>query len=227
MVLPARMWTVLVCVATSLARPGDKVKVLSFGGNGNIGSAVLSRLIETEDFDIVMTTRGGWHWDSDTRIGPHVVTVKCNRDYQPPCAADKNATDCDINAVRQCPDLIKIINQTEKFDVVLDFSGYEPKWIHDNCEVLKGKVGVYIYISTDSVYEVMLTGSWTFLTSLLRSPLTSRPSGQVGRQTPSDRKMRRRLVCSRGRIRTATISSHVRRHSLTTRGKSLASPGSV
>ena len=65
--------------------------------------------------------------------GPHVETVKCNRDYQPPCAADKNATDCDINAIRQCPDLIKIIEKTEKFYVVLDFSGYEPKWIHDNC----------------------------------------------------------------------------------------------
>ena len=50
---------------------------------------------------------------------------------------------------------MKIIQETERFDVVLDFSGYEPKWIHDNCQVLKGKVGVYIYISTDSVYEVI------------------------------------------------------------------------
>ena len=47
----------------------QKMKVLSFGGNGNIGSAVLAKMIETERFDIVMTTRGGWHWDSDTRIG--------------------------------------------------------------------------------------------------------------------------------------------------------------
>ena len=50
---------------------------------------------------------------------------------------------------------MKIIQETERFDVVLDFSGYEPKWIHDNCQVLRGKVGVYIYISTDSVYEVI------------------------------------------------------------------------
>lgn len=167
MLLAGRMMTVLtaggsllLCVAQqdpNTAKPhGNKLKLLSFGGNGNIGSAVLSSLIETGQYEIVMTTRGGWHWDSDTRIGPHVTTVKCNRDYQPPCAADKNATDCDINAVRQCPELVKIINQTDKFDVVLDFSGYEPKWIHDNCEVLKGKVGVYIYISTDSVYEVRL-----------------------------------------------------------------------
>ena len=91
---------------------------------------------------------------NDYFSGPHVTTVKCNRDYQPACAADKNATDCDINAVHQCKELMDIIKETDKFDVVLDFSGYEPKWIHDNCQVLKDKVGVYIYISTDSVYEV-------------------------------------------------------------------------
>ena len=43
--------------------------MLSFGGNGNIGSAVLDKMIKSERFDIFMTTRGGWHWDSDTRIG--------------------------------------------------------------------------------------------------------------------------------------------------------------
>ena len=48
---------------------GGKLKVLSFGGNGNIGSAVLAAMIRAGRFDIVMTTRGGWHWDSDTRIG--------------------------------------------------------------------------------------------------------------------------------------------------------------
>ena len=52
-----------------------KLKVLSFGGNGNIGSAVLARMIETDNFDIVMTTRGGWHWDSDTRIGQSVYQI--------------------------------------------------------------------------------------------------------------------------------------------------------
>ena len=42
---------------------------------------------------------------------------------------------------RQCPDLMAVINSTSRFDLVLDFSCYEPKWIHDNFGVLKGKVG--------------------------------------------------------------------------------------
>jgi hypothetical protein len=41
---------------------------------------------------------------------------------------------------RQCPDLKALIESTALFDLVLDFSGYEAKWIHDNCVVLKGKV---------------------------------------------------------------------------------------
>ena len=45
-------------------------------------------------------------------------TVKCNRDYQPPCAADTNATDCDINAVRQCKELMEVITETERSDLV-------------------------------------------------------------------------------------------------------------
>jgi len=143
-------------LAICVAQTQQKLKVLSFGGNGNIGSAVLNKMIKSDKFDIFMTTRGGWHWDSDTRIGPYVTTVKCNRDYQPACAADANATDCDINAIHQCKELMNVINKTDIFDVVLDFSGYEPKWIHDNCQVLKDKVGVYIYISTDSVYEVSI-----------------------------------------------------------------------
>ena len=54
---------------------GGKLKVLSFGGNGNIGSAVLAAMIQAGGFDIVMTTRGGWHWDSDTRIGANIFTA--------------------------------------------------------------------------------------------------------------------------------------------------------
>ena len=70
MLLPGRTCLLLLLVWPGLALGlSHKIKVLSFGGNGNIGSAVLSRLIKTGQFDIVMTTRGGWHWDSDSRIG--------------------------------------------------------------------------------------------------------------------------------------------------------------
>lgn len=154
-----------------------KIKVLSFGGNGNIGSSVLARLIAEGGYDIVVTSRGNWHWDSEKRIAPHVRSVICDRNYQPACAAETNKTEeCDINAIRQCSDLMEIIEETDKFDLVLDFSGYEPKWIHDACVVLKGKAGVYIYISTDSVYEVSVDKP------------TRRPSIETDAVRPTDEK---------------------------------------
>ena len=59
----------MVVFINAEAEEAARLKVLSFGGNGNIGSAVLASLIAEDRFDITMTTRGGWHWDSDTRIG--------------------------------------------------------------------------------------------------------------------------------------------------------------
>ena len=70
--IPMAMITAyLLLVLTVVTINGEvtRLKVLSFGGNGNIGSAVLASLIAEDRFDIIMTTRGGWHWDSDTRIG--------------------------------------------------------------------------------------------------------------------------------------------------------------
>jgi len=168
--------SILAATFVNIFGEEKRLNVLSFGGNGNIGSAVLNRMIDSGLYNIVMSTRGSWHWDSEDRIGPFVTVVKCNRDYQPACAAEVNATDCDINAIKQCKELMEIIEDTDMFDVVLDFSGYEPKWIHDNCQILKNKVGVYIYISTDSVYEVSIDKP------------TKRPSIETDAVRPHDEK---------------------------------------
>lgn len=164
---------VLFLLKTSVAQ---KQTVLAFGGNGNIGSSTLSQLLETEKFAITIVTRGKWHWDSEKRIAPFVDQLTCNREYEPECASNKTAVDCDINAVRQCPELFDLISKTEHFDIVLDFTAYHPKWIHDNVEVLRGKVGLYIYISTDSIYEVC------------QDKPTRRPSRETDATRPTDEK---------------------------------------
>ena len=106
---------------------------------------------------VVLVSRGKWHWDSAARIKPRVRAVTCDRQYEPACAAETNNTaECDINALRQCPELKEILESTPHWDLVLDFSGYEPKWVADACAVLAGRAQLYIYISTDSVYEVNL-----------------------------------------------------------------------
>jgi nucleoside-diphosphate-sugar epimerase len=132
-----------------------KKTVLSFGGNGMIGSAVLHRMIESKEYDITLVSRGNWHYDSNVRIKPFVEAVVCNRNQVPNCEG------CSINALKHCDRLVEVVDKAKKgFDVVLDFSAYEPKWIHDAIDLLqKKKVGVYIYISSDAVYEVSVPKS--------------------------------------------------------------------
>ena len=120
---------------------GDHVPqktVLAFGGNGFIGSEVVSRMIE-RNYKIFLVSRGNWYFDSAERIKPYVTQVICDREN---------------SDLEYCTDLMKILNETEYFDYVLDFSAYNPEVISDVIEHLEGKTGVYVYISSDSVYEV-------------------------------------------------------------------------
>ena len=132
----------------------NKKKILSFGGNGNIGSEVLHRLINdpSGEYEIYLVSRGNWHWDSAVRIMPFVTHISCDRELE---------DGRDLNPLRKCQELVKIIGETKQFHAVLDFSGYDPKWIHDALDVLQdqdddeeGKARVYVYVSSDSVYEV-------------------------------------------------------------------------
>jgi len=139
------------------AKASEKKKILSFGGNGMIGSSTLSRLIEDASYDITLVSRGTWPFDTATLIQPHVSSVICDRD----------------NTLKSCPDFMKVINTIDEFYAVLDFSGFEPQWVQDAVDVLKDKVRVYIYISTDSVYEVS-EGAQKDIASNQRGELTTK-----------------------------------------------------
>ena len=107
------------------------------------------RMIQSNEYDITLVSRGNWHYDSNIRIKPYVEALVCDRNRVPQC------DNCSINALKHCQDLVRLVSETKTFDVVLDFSAYQPKWVHDAVDLLNGKeVGVYIYISSDAVYEV-------------------------------------------------------------------------
>jgi len=118
-----------------------KLKILSFGGNGQVGSITLSRLISTGMYDITLVSRGSWPFDTSTLIKPHVKHIECDREFD----------------LEDCEELVSEISETDNYHAVLDFSGFLPIWIENAIDVLdenKAKVRVYIYISSDSVYEV-------------------------------------------------------------------------
>lgn len=154
-------------------------QILSFGGNGLIGSEVLTSLIKDGDYNITLVSRGSWPFDAVDRIMPHVNDVVCDRNRDPLCKDGQD--DCDMNTIHHCRDLWNIINETEHFDAVLDFSGYQAKWVEDAISALGDKVGVYVYVSSDSVYDVS------------EPKATQRPSVESDAVRPRDKQKMRDL----------------------------------
>ncbi|XP_078606661.1 uncharacterized protein LOC144879258 [Branchiostoma floridae x Branchiostoma japonicum] len=136
-------WPGLVLMlAATLARGGaDGVRrrILVFGGNGFIGAATVEKLIQQGRNDVTIVNRGNWYWDSATRVKPHVQQVVCDRQ----------------KGVRACKELMSLVREPGAwFDAVIDFSCYSGAQMKQSLELLGNKAGLYVYISTDSVYEV-------------------------------------------------------------------------
>ena len=121
----------------------SKRRILSFGGNGMIGSEVLHQLLyddaNQEEYEIVLVSRGSWPFDSEERIAPNVQsTLVCDRK----------------GGISNCPELMTEVQSTDEYYAVLDFSAYRPQWVQDAVDLLRDKARVFVYVSTDSVYEV-------------------------------------------------------------------------
>ena len=50
------------------------------------------------------------------------ISQVCDRAFEPSC---EDVEDCEINGLKHCNDLMKVINETSFFDVVFDFSAYQ------------------------------------------------------------------------------------------------------
>ena len=154
-------------------------RILSFGGNGMIGSETLHRLLQKKNYNITLVHRGNWFYDSKLRIQPFVTPIICDRNKVPKC------DNCTINALKNCSVLNEIVQEAkidDGFEAVLDFSAFEPKWVHDAMDILKDvKVGIYIYISSDAVYEVSVPKT------------TKRLSVETDAVRPKDPKLRTKL----------------------------------
>lgn len=110
-------------------------RILVFGGNGFIGSETVRRLLDKGD-EITIVNRGNWYFDSSERIKPFVKAhFLCDRDKL---------------LKIDCEELLT----SGYYDAVIDFSSYNARQMKQVVDILHGRVGVYIYISTDSIYEV-------------------------------------------------------------------------
>ncbi|KAK3577671.1 hypothetical protein CHS0354_018713 [Potamilus streckersoni] len=116
-----------------------KHNILVFGGNGFMGSATVEKLLRI-NYNVVIVNRGNWYWDSATNIKPFVKHLKCDR----------------MQSLQRCSDLQNFIWEEESinFDAIIDFSAYQGFQISDAFDMFGSRIRRYIYISSDSVYEV-------------------------------------------------------------------------
>ncbi len=100
-----------------------KLKILILGGTAFLGPAVVN-LARSRGHEVTLFNRG----KTNEHLFPDLVKLKGDRDG----------------------DLVAL--ETGTWDVCLDTSGYIPHMVKDSAELLKDRVGQYIFISSISVY---------------------------------------------------------------------------
>lgn len=65
---------------------------------------------------------------------------------------------------------LKALQGRRRWDVVIDNSGYVPRHVHDSAELLQGRAGRYLYVSTISTYPLDQGGVFNETSPLHSSP---------------------------------------------------------
>ena len=113
-----------------------KKNILILGGNGFIGGASTVALLDN-GHNITLLNRGNSYYDSDTRIKPYISRqILCDREK---------------SLLLECKELAQ---DKTYYDVVIDFTAYFPKQVTHVLETLSGRIGFYMFISSEAVYEV-------------------------------------------------------------------------
>jgi len=114
-----------------------KLSILFLGGTGFIGPKQIEYAL-ARGHDVSMFNRGS----NPGLFGDRVEELIGNRD----------AT---------IDDGLKALEGSRTWDVVVDNSGYVPRHVRDSAELLKGRCGRYVYVSTTGVYDFDKTPSVT------------------------------------------------------------------
>jgi 2'-hydroxyisoflavone reductase len=112
-----------------------RLSILVLGGTGFIGPHQIEYAL-ARGHEVAMFNRGS----SPGLYGDRVEELIGNRDAN---------VDAGLSA----------LEGSRRWDVVIDNSGYVPRHVRDSVELLKDRVGRYLYISTTSVYDFDTTPS--------------------------------------------------------------------
>ncbi|KAL5247693.1 hypothetical protein ACHWQZ_G019547 [Mnemiopsis leidyi] len=116
-------------------------KAFLFGGNGQIGSALVEVLLR-QKYEITILNRGSDYFHSKKEIEPQVNFIGCDR----------------FKGLKShCPGFMKYLAENAHVDVVIDLNSFTTKYMKHSTDLFKTiNVGVYVFISPDNVYDVSI-----------------------------------------------------------------------
>lgn len=123
-------------------------RVLMLGGSGFRGHYTSERLLKA-GHNVTLLSRGNNYWNLlDQLKQKGAVHWKCNRTID---VGFGGALQAKSSGLVNCTPLV---NSTTRFDAVVDFSSRTSEELKQALQVLKKRVGVYIFISSHAVYDV-------------------------------------------------------------------------
>tara|TARA_B100000795_G_scaffold268482_1_gene255527 strand:+ start:188 stop:2953 length:2766 start_codon:yes stop_codon:yes gene_type:complete len=132
----------LLFVTASSSQDLNQLSILILGGNGMLGSET-SLLLSSAGASVTILNRNTTYWDSNARLFQNTKTDIKHYIYD--------------RSKKTIPTSL-----STSYDVLLDFSGTESVYVDNAISKLANKIKtLWLYISTDSVYEVAGTGSNT------------------------------------------------------------------
>ena len=137
----------IVSAAATTDQQSEPLQVLVLGGNGFVGAECVAALLRERRYNVTIVSRGSERFDVRDRVFPHVRRLRCDR-YTP-------CRHCpDGNPMMGCEELMAAQRQVKQWDFVIDFSGYDADAVGQALDALAEKMKYYVFISSDSVYEV-------------------------------------------------------------------------
>ncbi|XP_063692743.1 uncharacterized protein LOC134824701 [Bolinopsis microptera] len=112
-----------------------------FGGNGQIGAAVVQMLLK-QNYQITTLNRGSDYYNSRNTKSPKVTVLECDRFK---------------GLKKQCPAFMEYLAANAHVDVVVDLNAFTTRYMKESADLFKTiNVGVYLFISPDNVYDVSI-----------------------------------------------------------------------
>mmetsp|Transcript_723 Transcript_723/g.1362 ORF Transcript_723/g.1362 Transcript_723/m.1362 type:complete len:463 (+) Transcript_723:42-1430(+) len=164
------VWSIVLVAGFALPGARGAWQVLVLGGTGFKGHLTTERLIR-EGHNVTVLSRGTSYWSILEGLKGRAAHWRCNRTI---AIGFGGASLAESSGLVNCSQLV---NSTVYFDAVVDFSSQSLPEIRQALRFLRGRVGVWVYISSHAVYEVSKNS--THGDQLLHESDAARPGREV------------------------------------------------